>query len=70
MVVYASPANACSEIVSPPKMKPYGYWIALIKRYDCNFDVKVRHAQLAGFDAAIVHNVNSSDLGKFWKQIS
>jgi E3 ubiquitin-protein ligase RNF13 len=38
-------------------------WGVLIKRYDCNFEQKVRYAQNASYDIAIVHNVNSSEIG-------
>lgn len=35
-------------------------------RYNCSFEVKVRNAQAAGYDCAIVRNVNSSDLGEYF----
>lgn len=63
LLVYSKPAEACSPIEKPPQRKLYsGKWIVLIKRCGCTFEEKVRHAENAGFDAAIVHNVNSSDL--------
>ncbi|XP_053980296.1 E3 ubiquitin-protein ligase RNF167 isoform X1 [Hylaeus volcanicus] len=63
MVVYADPPPACQEIQGPPNITGYnGNWIALISRYNCTFEVKVRMAQKAGYDAAIIHNVNSNQL--------
>ncbi|XP_007952689.2 E3 ubiquitin-protein ligase ZNRF4 [Orycteropus afer afer] len=58
----ANPANACQPIKGPrPSNSSLGA-IVLIRRYDCTFDLKVLHAQRAGFEAAIVHNVRSDDL--------
>uniref|UniRef100_A0A2K6FDB9 E3 ubiquitin-protein ligase ZNRF4 n=1 Tax=Propithecus coquereli TaxID=379532 RepID=A0A2K6FDB9_PROCO len=58
----ARPANACQPIEGPqPGNRSLGA-IVLIRRYDCPFDLKVLHAQRAGFEAAIVHNVRSDDL--------
>jgi E3 ubiquitin-protein ligase RNF167 len=52
-------------MAGPPNLPNYtGQWIALVRRYECNFEDKIRNAQLANFDGVIVHNVNSSDLGK------
>ncbi|XP_078039090.1 E3 ubiquitin-protein ligase RNF167 isoform X2 [Augochlora pura] len=63
MVVYADPPTACHEIQGPPNTTNYnGNWIALIARYNCSFEIKVRMAQKAGYDAAIIHNVNSNEL--------
>lgn len=63
MVVYADPPTACHEIQGPPNDTNYeGKWIVLIARYECNFEIKVRMAQQAGYDAAIIHNVNSNEL--------
>ncbi|KZC05093.1 E3 ubiquitin-protein ligase RNF13, partial [Dufourea novaeangliae] len=63
MVVYADPPTACHEIMHPPNATNYnGNWIALIARYNCSFQIKVRMAQKAGYDAAIIHNVNSNEL--------
>lgn len=68
MVVYADPPNACGEIKKPPNntdLPNYtDTWIVLAARYNCTFDIKVRMAQKAGYDAIIVHNVNSNELGK------
>ncbi|EEB10883.1 sperizin, RING finger protein, putative [Pediculus humanus corporis] len=61
--VYSNPPDACEYIEKPPNLPNYnGKWIVLIRRYGCEFEIKVRNAQIAGYDAAIVHNVNSSVL--------
>lgn len=63
----ASPdEKACSDIKPPPDSFPnyLGNWIVLIRRCGCSFEDKVRAAQNANYSAAIVHNVNSSELGK------
>lgn len=66
MVVYADPPTACHKIQPPPNDTDYinVNWIVLIRRYNCSFEIKVRMAQEAGYDAAIIHNVNSNELGK------
>jgi hypothetical protein len=58
--------QACSYIEPPPDIYPnyLGNWIVLIRRCGCSFEEKVRAAQNANYSAAIVHNVNSSELGK------
>lgn len=59
----ARPANACHPIEGPQLVGNGSLGaIVLIRRYDCTFDLKVLHAQRAGFEAAIVHNVGSDDL--------
>lgn len=63
MVVYTDPPTACIDIQGPPNTTNYnGNWIALIARYNCSFEIKVRMAQKAGYDAAIIHNMNSNEL--------
>jgi len=60
-LVGANPQNACDPIDPPPTLKNYtGLWIVLIRRYDCNFLDKVREAQNANYDAAIIYNVGSN----------
>ncbi|XP_062844614.1 E3 ubiquitin-protein ligase RNF167 [Trichomycterus rosablanca] len=67
-LVESRPQNACTPIdlapVPPTSSDPNSTMgcIVLIRRYDCNFDIKVLHAQQAGYIAAIVYNVFSDDL--------
>ncbi|XP_003123129.1 E3 ubiquitin-protein ligase ZNRF4 [Sus scrofa] len=61
-LIEAKPANACHPIEGPQLGNGSLGAIVLIRRYDCTFDLKVLHAQRAGFEAAIVHNVHSDDL--------
>ncbi|XP_068628795.1 E3 ubiquitin-protein ligase RNF13 [Battus philenor] len=64
MLVQSEPPDGCSALPPPPVNVDNftGKWIVLIARYNCSFETKIRNAQLAGYDCAIVHNVNSSDL--------
>ncbi|KAJ8277171.1 hypothetical protein GJAV_G00072200 [Gymnothorax javanicus] len=64
-LIGANPENGCGPIVPPPLAQDSltgTIYIALIRRMDCDFDVKVLNAQKAGYKAVIVHNVNYDDL--------
>uniref|UniRef100_A0A8C8RMH5 E3 ubiquitin-protein ligase RNF167 n=1 Tax=Pelusios castaneus TaxID=367368 RepID=A0A8C8RMH5_9SAUR len=61
-LVEAKPNNACQPIEGPPIASNTTRFIALVCRYDCHFDIKVWHAQQAGFHAAVVHNKDSDKL--------
>ncbi|XP_061492997.1 E3 ubiquitin-protein ligase RNF13 isoform X1 [Rhineura floridana] len=62
-LINSKPENACEPITPPPlKDNSSREFIVLIRRLDCNFDIKVLNAQRAGYKAAIVHNVDSDDL--------
>ncbi|KAF7236656.1 E3 ubiquitin-protein ligase RNF13 [Varanus komodoensis] len=59
-LVEAVPSNACYPIEVPPASNrtPSGFFV-LIRRYDCPFGTKILHAQQAGYQAAIIHNIYS-----------
>uniref|UniRef100_A0ACB8FBM8 Uncharacterized protein n=1 Tax=Sphaerodactylus townsendi TaxID=933632 RepID=A0ACB8FBM8_9SAUR len=62
-LINSKPENACEAITPPPlKDNSSRTFIVLIRRLDCNFDIKVLNAQRAGYKAAIVHNVDSDEL--------
>ncbi|XP_030603133.1 E3 ubiquitin-protein ligase RNF167 [Archocentrus centrarchus] len=67
ILVASRPSNGCTAIVPPPLL-PSSFdanttkFVVLIKRYDCNFDIKVLNAQEAGYSAAIIHNMYSEKL--------
>lgn len=69
LAVYADPPDACESLTKPPLDDNNERWIVVIQRYNCSFEQKVRMAQNASYDAVIIHNVNSSDLGKYHKII-
>ncbi|XP_046609834.1 E3 ubiquitin-protein ligase RNF13-like isoform X2 [Neodiprion virginianus] len=63
MVVYADPPTACNPIAEPPNIPNYvGKWIVLIARLNCTFEEKIRMAQAANYDAAIIHNIGSNEI--------
>lgn len=67
--IKGNPANGCSDMDRPPfsaeNITSPIKWAVVIARLGCSFEDKIRNAQKADFDAVIVHNVGSNDLGKF-----
>lgn len=45
------------------------YYIYICRRGNCSFEEKVRNAQGSGYIAAIVHNIDSNELGMCSKYI-
>lgn len=63
-VVTANPPHACEAIEPPPANSNCSEkWFVLIRRFECNFVDKVRAAQNADYDAAIIYNVGSNLIG-------
>ncbi|XP_018575694.1 E3 ubiquitin-protein ligase RNF13-like isoform X1 [Anoplophora glabripennis] len=69
MLVNPEPPSACNKSLKPPPtniVNEIGKWVLLVPRYtselNCSFEEKVRIAQLAGYDAVIVYNINSEEL--------
>ncbi|KFQ23450.1 E3 ubiquitin-protein ligase RNF13, partial [Merops nubicus] len=62
-LVKVTPPDACRAIERPPapRKAPRTY-IALIQARGCSFVKKVLHAQQAGYQIAVVHNVGSEQL--------
>ncbi|XP_064431691.1 E3 ubiquitin-protein ligase RNF13-like [Mirounga angustirostris] len=62
-LINSKPESAYEPLMPPPlKDNSSGTFIVLIRRLDCNFDVKVLNSQRTGYKAAIAHNVDSDDL--------
>lgn len=62
--VVANPPHACEAIDPPPSnVNCSEKWFVLIRRFECSFVDKVRAAQNANFDAAIIYNVGSNLIG-------
>lgn len=64
LAVYADPPDACNSLAKPPSMNTNEKWIVVVQRYNCSFEKKVRMAQNASYDAVIIHNLNSNQLGE------
>lgn len=59
----AIPPNACHTMLNPPApRKASEKYIALIQGCDCPYAEKVLRAQQAGYQAAVVYNVDSEEL--------
>lgn len=58
--------NGCATPIRGfPKLPTVGPWIALVRRGDCSFQIKVDNARRAGASAVIVYNNReSADLDK------
>ncbi|XP_030365623.1 E3 ubiquitin-protein ligase RNF13-like [Strigops habroptila] len=62
-LVRVIPPNACHAIENPPAPRQASEtYIALIQGYGCSFVKKVLHAQQAGYQTAVVYNVDSEEL--------
>ncbi|XP_038051034.1 E3 ubiquitin-protein ligase RNF13-like isoform X1 [Patiria miniata] len=61
-LVVAVPLDGCYTLQPPPKANMTSYnFFALIKRDNCNFDLKVWNAQKVGYAGAIVFNSDDDD---------
>lgn len=52
-LIDARPANACQPIDPPPRDNLTGAFVVLIKRFDCNFDLKVCPLSQLGRDMPV-----------------
>lgn len=66
LVVAADPPDACDFLAKPPNVENIDRWIVLISRYNCTFEDKIRRAQNSSYDAVIIYNIESNDLGKYY----
>lgn len=68
LLINAIPQSACNDSLDPPpnEFNRFGKWILLVPRYtleeNCTFEMKVRMAELKGYDAVIVYNIGSNAL--------
>lgn len=61
--VMASDVYGCGPLEPPPKaIDPGAKFVVLMARSNCSFFDKVTNAELAGYKAAIVYNIDSEDL--------
>ncbi|KAI1286010.1 E3 ubiquitin-protein ligase RNF13 [Halotydeus destructor] len=61
-LVLANPEDACKGPIDPPPDSNDNStykWFALVKRYPCPFQTKVKHVMDAGYDGVIIYNVES-----------
>lgn len=71
-LVYAEPGNACSKVKPPPDIDQPDIeypiqWILLARRSpECHFQKKIENAQNAGYQAVIIHNVDSNATEKMF----
>ncbi|XP_042743252.1 E3 ubiquitin-protein ligase RNF13-like [Lagopus leucura] len=62
-LIRAVPANACHTMLNPPAPRKVSEtYIVLIQGCDCPYAEKVLRAQQAGYQAAVVYNVDSEEL--------
>ena len=71
LAVAGEPSNGCAEMKPPPNVTNFftlnpAKFAALVVRYNCSFEDKVRNAQNAGFQAVIVYNLQSDSLGNYF----